>query len=337
MGRESKIQLNAPAGGLPSLMAAVDAGADSVYIGFRSPTNLRNLPGLNFSLQDATEGVQYAHQRDAKVYVAVNTHPLDHQVEECFRAVDDVNNIRADAVIAADLAVLEYARTSYPDMEIHLSCLAGTAHPAAIRFYREEFGVSCVILPRVLSVDQIAALRRETDVLLEVMVFGVLCANYDGRCCLSSFITGTSANSMGACAPAEFVEFEETEQGRSKLTLNGVEICDYAPSEQCTYPTPCKGKYYNPVIGRRLYAFQDSGCLNAMPLLPQLEEAGVDIVKIEGRQRSLAYVRQVTSAWRAAIDALSHSEPSDYATCESPGLHSIIEGKASSFGALARK
>ena len=105
MGRASKIQLNAPAGGLPSLMAAVDAGADSVYIGFRSPTNLRNLPGLNFSLQDATEGVQYAHQRGAKVYVTVNTHPLDHQVEECFRAVDDVNNIRADAVIAADLAL----------------------------------------------------------------------------------------------------------------------------------------------------------------------------------------------------------------------------------------
>ncbi|MHC4605091.1 MAG: peptidase U32 family protein, partial [Planctomycetota bacterium] len=157
MHSKNKIQLNAPAGNLPSLIAAVDAGADSVYIGFRSPTNLRNLPGLNFSIEEAAEAVKYAHQHGVTVYLTVNTHPMDHQLQECFRAVDDANDIGADAVIVADLAVLEYARNKRPGLEIHLSCVAGVADPAAVRFYREEFGISCVILPRVLSLEQIAA------------------------------------------------------------------------------------------------------------------------------------------------------------------------------------
>ncbi len=93
------IQLNAPAGTLPCLMAAADAGADSVYIGFRSPTNLRNLPGLNFSVEEAAEGVRYAHQRGAEVHVAVNTLPRDHELQECCRAVDDASAIGADVVI----------------------------------------------------------------------------------------------------------------------------------------------------------------------------------------------------------------------------------------------
>ncbi|MHC4596412.1 MAG: peptidase U32 family protein [Planctomycetota bacterium] len=335
MRNESKIQLNAPAGNLPSLVAAVDAGADSVYIGFRSPTNLRNLPGLNFSVEEASKAVQYAHRRGVKVYVTVNTYPTDHKLEECFRAVDDADDIGADAVIVADCAVLEYTRNRHQRLEIHLSCVAGAADPAAIRFYHEEFGVSCVILPRVLSLEQIAALRQQTDVLLEAMVFGVSCANYDGRCCLSSFITGTSAHSVGACAPAKFVRFEETEGGRTTLRLNGIVINNFSATGARTYPTPCKGKYYNPVIGHRSHMFQEPCCLNALPLLPKLVATGVDIVKIEGRQRSLAYVRLVTSIWREAIDALNRGESFDHWKCENMALESVLEGMASSLGTLS--
>lgn len=332
----SRIQLNSPAGNLPSLIAAVDAGADSVYIGFRSPTNLRNLPGLNFSVEEAAEGVRYAHRHDAKVYVTVNTHPLDHQIEECRRAIDDAGNIEADAVIAADWALLDYARTEHPHLDIHLSCMAGAADSASIRFYCEEFGVSCVILPRVLSVEQIAALRKETDVLLEVMVFGVLCANYEGRCCLSSYITGTSANSEGACAPVEFVQFEQDEEGRTTVRLNGMVINEFDAAEQRTYPTPCKGRYYNSVTGRWVHAFQEPCCLNALPILPELVAAGADMVKIEGRQRSLAYVRLVTTAWRAAIDALGRPDVLKQQVFEDVGIQSVMEGKAYTLGALRR-
>lgn len=334
MHSDSGIQLNAPAGTLPSLMAAVDAGADSVYIGFRSPTNLRNLPGLNFSVEEAADGVKYAHQRGAKVHVAVNTLPQDHQLRECFRAVDDADDIGADAVIAADLAVLEHASLKHPHLELHLSCVAGAADIGAIRFYSEALGVRCVVLPRMLSLQQIAALRGETDVLLEVMVFGVLCPNYEGRCSLSSFITGMSANSVGACAPAEFVEFEETEEGGLGLKLNGVLINETLDGEPCTYPTPCKGKYYNATIGRLLPAFQEACCLNAMPLLPELASTGVDALKIEGRQRSVGYVRLVTRVWRAAIDALRESGDMDPQGNWERDLKSVMEGQACTVGAL---
>lgn len=330
----SGIQLNAPAGNLPALRAAVDAGADSVYIGFRSPTNLRNLPGLNFSVAEAVQGVEYARRRGVKVYVTVNSHPMEHQLEECYRAVDDADDIGADAVIAADWAVLDYARTRHPRLDVHLSCLAGAADSESIRFFRHEFGVSCVILPRVLSLEQIATLRKQTEVLLEVMVFGVLCANYEGRCCLSSFITGRSANSMGACAPAEFVEFEETGEGCMGVKLNGLLINDFEAAEQRTYPTPCKGKYYNRVTRRRVHAFQDSCCLNALPLLPELAAAGVNMVKIEGRQRSLAYIRVATSAWRAAIDALSRQKDLEHQMFQNVEIESLLEGEASTLGAL---
>ena len=336
MRSEYKIQLNAPAGDLPSLIAAVDAGADSVYIGFQSATNLRNLPGLNFSVAQAAEAVDYAHQRAARVHVTVNTLPMDHQLEDCFGAVDNAAEVGADAVIVADLAILDYTRNKHPNLEVHLSCIAGVTDSAAIRFYHEEFGISCVILPRVLSLEQIAALRRETDVLLEVLAFGVLCANYDGRCSLSSFITGASAHSNGACAPAEFVQFEETGENRHSLLLNGIVISDVEASQKHTYPTPCKGKYYNLTVGRSLHAFQDPCCLNALPVLRKLAEAGVDIVKIEGRQRSLAYIRLVTSIWREAIDTLGQQENFEPSKRKNLQLDSVLEGMASSLGALGR-
>ena len=106
--------------------------------------------------------------------MTVNTHPLDHQLDGCRRAVDDAREIGADAAIVADLAVLDYAQRCHPQLDVHLSCSAGAADPASIRFYREEFGVGCVILPRVLSIEEIATLRAQTDVCLEAMVFGVM-------------------------------------------------------------------------------------------------------------------------------------------------------------------
>jgi putative protease len=334
MTREGRIRLNAPAGNLPALKAAVDAGADSVYIGFRSPTNLRNLPGLNLTVADAAEGVEYAHCRGVRVHVAVNTHPLDGQLPACFQAADDAVEVGADAVIATDWAVLDYVRGRHPRLELHLSCVAGAADAAAIQFYRQAFGVSRVILPRVLSLQQIAALRQQTDVALEVLAFGVLCANYEGRCYLSSFLTGESANSMGACAPAEFVKFEETGDGGLRVRLNGVVINHFVGAELRTYPTPCKGKFHNTATNREQPAFQEPCFLNALPLLPGLAGIGVDALKIEGRQRSLAYVRLVTGIWREAIDSLAEPQSLDRQDEMTRQLESLMEGQACTSGGL---
>ncbi len=297
----SKMRLNAPAGDLASLVAAVDAGADSVYLGFASATNLRNLPGLNFSVEEAAEGIEYAHKRDTRVYVTVNTHPLEDHLDMCFRAVDDAEAVGADAVIAADWAVLGYARSNHPRLELHLSCLAGASESAAIRFYRERFAVSCVILPRVLTVEQIAELRQETEVTLEVLVFGTVCGDYDGRCHLASFITGRSANSLGACAPGELVKFEEAESGRTVVSLNDIEISEFAADESRPYPTPCKGKYRNLRTGRTHCAFQDCSSLNALSLLPELAAAGGHT---NTTSSVVATVLGVTATGNAASDDL---------------------------------
>ncbi|MFH1007304.1 MAG: peptidase U32 family protein [Candidatus Latescibacterota bacterium] len=294
--------LRSPAGNLPSLTAAVDVGADAVYIGFDSATNVRNFPGLNFSDEEVREGIAYAHDRGKQVYITLNTYPLSSQIAECFRAVDAAHALDADAVIMADMGLLEYCRDRYPDFRIHLSVQAGAASAQAIRFYEREFRIACVILPRSLTLDQISSIRATTQIELEVFAFGSLCANYEGRCYLSSYLTGRSTNNFGACSPAEFLQFEETDGGKLQFLLNGTILNEYDQHEVCSYPTPCKGRLTNMTTGKFDYSFQEPLSLNALPLLGELAQAGVDAIKIEGRQRSEVYVEGVTRIFREAID-----------------------------------
>lgn len=297
-----KIDLRAPAGDLPSLIAAVDAGADGVYIGFQSPTNLRNFPGLNFSLKDAKKGIEYAHNKGKKVYITINIYPQVEEVDLCFKEVDNAYSLGANAVILADIAVLEYTFRKYPDFRIHLSVQAGNSNAETIGFYQREFGIKCVILSRLLTIKQIKEIRKKTDVDLEVFVFGSLCANYEGRCQLSSYITGVSNNTIGACSPAEYVQFISEDNEKLKFKLNGIILNEYKQGEFCTYPTPCKGRYLNTQTNRLTYSFQSPTALNLLASIPELIKAGVDAFKIEGRQRSKTYVEKVTKIFQLAVD-----------------------------------
>jgi len=167
------ISLRLPAGTPASLKAAVDAGADAVYTGLASATNARSFPGLNLSADELAEGVAYAHARGCEVYVASNIHP-QLNVDACLGAVDAASEAGADAVIVSDVAVLEYAAARHPNLRRHLSCIATATSAAAINLYRDHFGIECAVLPRVTSVADIAEIRAETDVEIEVFVFGVL-------------------------------------------------------------------------------------------------------------------------------------------------------------------
>jgi len=200
------MELVCPAGTPAAMRAAADAGADAIYCGFANETNARNFPGLNFSPEEMAAGVSYAHQRGAKVLVAINTFARAGQVALWQDAVDDAAACGADAVIAADLAVLDHAATRHPHLRLHLSVQAAANTPEAIRFYADTFGVKRVVLPRVLSVPEIAALNREIDVETEVFVFGGLCVMTEGRCALSSYATGKSPNLTGVCSPPDHVE-----------------------------------------------------------------------------------------------------------------------------------
>ncbi len=203
-------------------------------------------------------------------------------------------------MIIADLAVLDYAATKHPDMEIHLSVQASATNSAAIQFYKDHFNVKRVVLPRVLSIHQVKQLARTTDVDLEVFAFGSLCIMSEGRCYLSSYMTGESPNTVGACSPAKYVRWQETPEGLESR-LNDILIDRYKAGENAGYPTLCKGRFVTD--GEPFHALEEPTSLNTLSILPELFEANIASVKIEGRQRSPAYVEQVTRTWRQAIDS----------------------------------
>jgi putative protease len=295
------MELVCPAGTPAALRAAVDAGADSVYCGFRNETNARNFPGLNFSPSELNEGVAYAHAHGTKVLVAVNTFAKAGDMTSWKSALADAEKAGADAVILADLAVLDYAASHHPNLRLHLSVQAAAATPEAIAFYADTFGVKRVVMPRVLSVEEIAKLNAAINVETEAFVFGGLCPMTEGRCSLSSYATGKSPNLTGVCSPPEHVAYTEDKNGTA-TRLNGFTIDRFGAGEQAGYPTLCKGRFV--AGGKTSYLFEDPVSLNAASLIAAFAKAGITALKIEGRQRGKGYVTEVVRTFRAAVDAI---------------------------------
>ena len=308
---DNKVEVVSPAGNLVSLKAAIDSGADVVYLGFNDQTNARNFEGLNFTEKELEDGIAYARKFERKVYVAINTFPQGTASFGTWQgSVDRAVGLGVDAIILADMGVLNYARKKYKDINIHLSVQASSSNYEAINFYKKHFNIKRVVLPRVLTIDEIAAISEKTDVELEAFCLGGLCINIEGRCYLSSFLTGASTNTEGACSPARFVRFDNTDDGRMTIKLNDVLLNDLSGNESSPYPTCCKGRYVMP-DGERSYAMEAPESLNALSVLPRLIEAGVTALKIEGRQRTKSYVSAMTGVVRSAVDTY-FNDPSAY-------------------------
>ena len=164
--------------------------------------------------------------------------------------------------------------------------------------------------------------------------FGSLCVMVEGRCVLSSYVTGESPNSCGVCSPAKSVKWEETPTGRQSR-LNGVLIDKYAENENAGYPTLCKGRFQ---VGEdTFYAIEEPTSLNTLPILPEIIEMGIAAIKVEGRQRSPTYVAQVTKILRAAIDSCQ-ADPENYSPDKNwiEGLDHVSEGNSHTLGAYHR-
>jgi putative protease len=297
-----------PAGSLPALKAAVDHGADAVYAGFRNDTNARNFAGLNFDDKMLAAGVDYAHQHGREILLAINTYPQPGREAVWQKAVDTAAGFGADALILADVGLMAYAREHYPDLHLHLSVQGSATNHEAINFCQRAFGIRRAVLPRVLTLAQVENLIAHTTVEVEVFGFGSLCVMNEGRCWLSSYATGESPNIAGACSPAKFVRWEkrpayanETPGEHMDARLNGVLIDTFAPQESAGYPALCKGRFT--VRDETYYALEEPTSLNVLAVLPQIINIGVAALKIEGRQRSPAYVAQVTRVMRAALDS----------------------------------
>lgn len=328
------MELVCPAGSFPALKAAVDNGADTVYFGFRDATNARHFKGLNFDRSRAEKGISYARERGTKVYCAINTYPQPSGWQAWQDAVDLAADMQIDALIAADMGVLGYAADRHPQLKLHLSVQGCATNYEALRYYQEQFGIQRAVLPRVLSLAQVEHLAGQSPVELEVFAFGSLCIMAEGRCFLSSYLTDESPNTCGACSPAKAVRWEETPQGLESR-LNGVLIDRYQTGENAGYPTLCKGRFE--VDGNVYHTMEEPTSLSTIDLIPALQRIGIQAVKIEGRQRSPAYVAQVTRIWRQALD-LAQQNPDNYLPRQQwrSELTNLSEGSTTTIGAYHR-
>lgn len=332
------LELLCPAGSMPALHAAIDAGADAVYVGLNNDTNARHFAGLNFSAAQLKDACAYVHSAGRTLHVALNTFAHPGATARWQHSADCAVAAGADVLIIADIALLAYMQQHHPQVEVHLSVQASATNAAALLYY-QQFGVSRVVLPRVLTMQQVRALARHNQqspqpLQLEVFAFGSLCIMAEGRCYLSSYLTGESPNTAGACSPASFVRWQE-QDGQLQSRLNNVLIDSFSPDETTGYPTLCKGRFV--VDGERYHVLEEPTSLNTLELLPLLYRDGIASLKIEGRQRSPAYVRQLTRVWRAAIDAVK-TDPERFSTKAQwqQVLAGLSEGSQTTLGAYHR-
>lgn len=270
----NKIELLAPAGDLARLKTAIAYGADAVYVGGEQ-FSLR-AAAVNFSDDELAEGIRYAHERGKKVYVALNVIPHNDDLARMDDFIRLVEELRADAVIVADLGVLTRVRKLAPQLPVHISTQASVTNAATVEVFR-DLGASRVVLARELSLAEITEIRDKTGAELEVFCHGAVCMSYSGRCLLSNYLAGRDANE-GACAqpcrwqyyvmeekrPGMYLPVEETERGT--FVFNARDIC-------------------------------------MIEHIDDLIKSGVASLKIEGRIKTAYYVATVVKAYRQAIDA----------------------------------
>ncbi len=316
------------------MQAAVDHGANAVYIGFRDETNARNFGGLNFDAASAASGVRYAHARGAKVLLALNTYAQPAAFGRWTGALDRAADLGVDAVILADPGLMRYAAERHPGLRLHLSVQGSATTYEAINFFVRHFGIRRAVLPRVLSLAQVGHVVAHAKPEIEVFGFGSLCVMVEGRCALSSYATGEGPNTVGVCSPAKAVRWQETARGL-EVRLNGILIDRFGDGEAAGYPTICKGRYA--VRDATYYAIEEPVSLNTLELLPTLARMGIAAVKIEGRHRSPAYVAAVTRVWREAIDDCV-AAPGRFAVRDAwmRSLASVSEGRQTTLGAYHR-
>ena len=273
-------ELLCPAGSRESLEAALHFGADAVYAGMKH-YGLRAYAGT-FDGDGLREAVRLAHGKNARFYVTMNIYPFDDELEGFTAAAREAEAAGADAVIVSDPGAIRLLRKEVPGLPVHVSTQASTVNTPAAELYR-EMGCERVILAREVSLERIRKMKQALgdSIQLETFVHGASCMAYSGRCLLSAYLTGRSGN-RGECAQPCRWQYAVVEEKRPG---------EYYPVEEDE-----RGTY--------LFSARDL-CL--MPILPELCEAGVSSLKIEGRMKTEYYVAVVTGAYRRALDLLAES------------------------------
>lgn len=276
------IELLSPAGDLERLESALAFGADAVYLAGQE-FGMRTAPS-NFDYDQLEQAIQTAHQKGTAVYVTCNTLPRNDELERLPEFLQHLQHSKADAIIVADLGVLQLAKQYAPKVAVHISTQAGIVNHASANAFH-ELGASRVVLARELSLTEIAGIRAKVpaELELEVFVHGAMCVSFSGRCLLSAYFNGRDAN-RGDCSQPCRWEYSLVEKKR--------------PGQAMDIQEDRSGTY---VFNSRDLCMIDH--------IPELVQAGVTSLKIEGRAKSAYYVAVITNAYRNAIDAyLQHPE-----------------------------
>ena len=273
-----KPELLAPAGDMERLRAAVDYGADAVYLGGKN-FGMRSAPA-NFSCQELEEGVALCHRRGVKVYVTCNTLPRNQELPEMVPFLKFCQEAGVDGFILSDLGVLALAKEHAPQVERHISTQFGVVNYAAAQACF-KLGASRVVLAREVPLSEIREIREKVDPRLELEAFahGSMCVSFSGRCLLSNYLTGRDAN-RGQCAQPCRWEYTLVEKERPQREF------EIFQEERGTY-------------------IFNSNDMRMIQHIPAMMEAGISSLKLEGRAKSAYYVACVTQAYRRAIDFFS--------------------------------
>ncbi len=270
-----RIEVLAPAGNLEKLKIAYLYGADAVYVGGKD-FSLRSKAG-NFDLQQLQEAKSISVELGKKLYIALNIFPHNIDLENIIEYLEKLDEIRVDAMIISDPGIIYLAKKHAPNTPIHLSTQSNTLNWAGCQFWKEQ-GLERVVLGREVSLKEVAGIHEKTDVELEAFVHGAMCMAYSGRCMLSMYMTGKSANSGSCTHPCRW-EYYVVEKQRED---------QFMPIEEDE---------------RGTYIF-NSKDLCMLPYLETFIDSGVTSLKIEGRMKSIHYVATVTKVYREAVDII---------------------------------
>ena len=272
-------ELLCPAGDITRLKAAVDYGADAVYLageefGMRTAAT-------NFGEADLEAGIKYAHDNGVKVHITCNTLPHNAEMPRLPAFLESLNDLGADAIIASDLGTIRLAQKYAPKCELHVSVQSGIVNYETARAFH-DMGAKRIVVARELSLDEIAEIRAKTPMDLEIEAFahGAMCVSFSARCLLSSYMTGRDAN-RGDCAQSCRWSYSLMEEKR--------------PGEYYDITETDKGTY-----------ILNANDLCMAPYLDKMMAAGVDSIKIEGRAKSHYYVAVATNAYRGALDSIKN-------------------------------
>jgi len=280
----NKVELLAPAGSLEKLKTAILFGADAVYCG---GLNFGLRAGAdNFTVEELEEGIEFAHQRDKKVYMTLNMIPHNQELAQLPEYIEEIKKLKLDALIISDPGVFAAVRREMPEMEIHISTQANNVNWASALFWAEQ-GSERIILARELSRDEIKEIAAKTEgkVELEYFVHGAMCISYSGRCLLSNYFVGRDAN-KGDCAQSCRWKYHLVEEKRPG---------EYYPIEENDQGT----------------FIMNSRDLNLAEEIPELIELGISSLKIEGRMKSVHYAATVVNTYRQLIDRY-YEDPDNY-------------------------